>query len=134
MNAATETKSVIVEREFAHSPEKLWRALTQPHLIEEWLMKNDFAPAIGHKFQLRGDWGHADCKVLEIEPNKKLSYTWDAMGMESVVTFTLAPAGGGTHLRVEQAGFRKDMAQAFAGATYGWQNFLGKLDAVVARA
>ena len=130
----TETKSVVVERDFAHPPEKLWRALTQPHLIEEWLMKNDFVPAVDHKFQLRGDWGHADCKVLQIDPNKTLSYTWDAMGLKSVVTFTLAPTGGGTHLRVEQAGFSKTQPQAFAGATYGWQNFLGKLEQVLARA
>ena len=128
-----ETKTVVVEREFAHPPQKLWRALTTPHLIEEWLMKNDFVPAIGHTFQLRGDWGHADCKVLQIEPNKTLSYTWGVMGLESVVTFTLTPAGGGTHLRVEQAGFPKPAAQAFAGATYGWPSFLAKLDAVVAR-
>jgi uncharacterized protein YndB with AHSA1/START domain len=132
MNA--ETKTVVVEREFAHKPEKLWRALTQPHLIAEWLMKNDFAPSIGHKFQLRGDWGHADCKVLKIEPNKTLSYTWDAMGLESVVTLTLTPTASGTHLRVEQAGFPKTAAQAFAGATYGWRNFLEKLDAVAAKA
>ena len=74
-----------------------------------------------------------DCKVLVIEPNKTLSYTWDAMGLESVVTFTLSPARDGTHLRVEQAGFRKDQAQAFAGAMHGWQNFLGKLETVLAR-
>jgi uncharacterized protein YndB with AHSA1/START domain len=36
---ATETLSVIVEREIPHPPEKIWRALTQPHLIEEWLMR-----------------------------------------------------------------------------------------------
>ena len=57
MNKTTaETRSAIVEREFPHAPEKLWRALTQPHLIEEWLMKNDFKPAVGHRFSLRGDW------------------------------------------------------------------------------
>ena len=131
---ATETRSVVIERQIPHPPEKIWRALTQPHLLAEWLMKNDFVPTVGHRFQLRGDWGHADCKVLEIQPDKTLSYTWDAMGLESVVTFTLTPIGTGTHLRVEQAGFRKDMAQAFAGATYGWQNFLGKLEQLVARA
>ncbi len=61
-----------------YPPEKLWRALTQPHLIEEWLMKNDFQPVVGHSFQLRGDWGGVlDCKVLAIEPNRRLSYTWD---------------------------------------------------------
>jgi uncharacterized protein YndB with AHSA1/START domain len=126
-------RSIVVERDMPHTPEKIWRALTQSHLIEEWLMKNDFVPAVDHRFQLRGDWGHADCKVLQIEPEKRLSYTWDAMGLESVVTFTLAPTATGTHLRVEQAGFPKTAAQAFAGATYGWRSFLEKLDGVVAR-
>ena len=56
-NAATETLSVVIEREVAFPPEKIWRALTQPHLIEEWLMKNDFKPSVGHRFNLRGDWG-----------------------------------------------------------------------------
>ena len=123
----TDTKSVIVERELPHPPEKLWRALTQPHLIAEWLMQNDFAATTGHRFQLRGDWGHADCKVLAIEPNKSLSYTWDAMGLESVVTFTLSPTQTGTHLRMEQAGFKPGQGQAYAGAKFGWNNFLDKL-------
>jgi uncharacterized protein YndB with AHSA1/START domain len=73
-----ETRSVVVEREFSFPPEKLWRALTQPHLIAEWLMKNDFAPVVGHRFKLSGDWGGIlDCEVLTIEPNKVLSYTWN---------------------------------------------------------
>src|SRR6478609_3770376 len=105
MNAASphseaETRSVVVEREFAHPPEKLWRALTQPHLIEAWLMKNDFVPALHHRFKLSADWGAVDCEVLEIEPNRSLSYTWAAMGLDSVVTWTLTPAGAGTHLKM----------------------------------
>ena len=55
--AATGTRTVVVEREIPHPPEKIWRALTQPHLIEEWLMKNDFKPVVGHRFNLRADWG-----------------------------------------------------------------------------
>lgn len=71
--APAETRSVVIEREFAHSPNKLWRALTQPHLIQEWLMKNDFAPVVGHRFNLSGDWGGVlDCEVLEVEPNETL--------------------------------------------------------------
>ena len=62
-----------------HPPEKIWRALTQPHLIEEWLMKNDFKPVVGHRFNLRADWGGVDCQVLAIEPNKTLSYSWGAI-------------------------------------------------------
>ena len=85
-NDATETRSVIVEREIAFPPDKIWRALTQPHLIEEWLMKNDFMPIADHRFTLRGDWGAVDCQVRTIEPNSTLSYTWDAMEFESVVT------------------------------------------------
>ena len=131
MNTATETLSVIVERDFAYPPEKLWRALTQPHLIAEWLMKNDFAPKVDQKFKLTGDWGSVDCKVLVIEPNKELSYTWDAMGLESVVTWTLTPTGKGTHVRMEQSGFRADQQQAYQGAKFGWQRFFGSLERVV---
>jgi uncharacterized protein YndB with AHSA1/START domain len=131
--AASGTLTVTVERDIPHPPEKLWRALTQPHLIEEWLMKNDFKPAVGHKFELSGDWGAASCEVLEIVPQKTLSYTWSAMGLESVVTFTLTKTGNGTHLRMDQAGFRPDQQQAFHGAQWGWQKFLGNLEEVLAR-
>jgi uncharacterized protein YndB with AHSA1/START domain len=132
-NRATETRSVIVERHIPHPPEKIWRALTQPHLIEEWLMKNDFAPVVDHRFNLRGDWGAVDCQVLEVEPNKTLSYKWDAMGLESVVTWTLTRTSTGTHLRMEQAGFRRDQEQAYQGAKFGWQKFFANLEQVMAR-
>jgi uncharacterized protein YndB with AHSA1/START domain len=141
--AATETRSVVVEREFPFAPEKLWRALTQPHLIEEWLMKNDFKPTVGHHFNLRGEWGGVlDCEVLAIEPNKMLSYTWNfaqdeapsnPMRVVSVVTFTLTPTGTGTHLRMEQSGFRADQPKAFGGAKFGWQKFLENLGQLLAR-
>jgi len=136
----TETRSVVIEREFAHPPEKLWRALTQPHLIEEWLMKNDFAPNVGHRFKLRGEWGGVlDCEVLEVEPQRTLAYTWDyanddpAYALKSVVTFTLTPTSSGTHLRMEQEGFRPDQKQAFGGAHAGWKQFFAKLDDVLTR-
>jgi uncharacterized protein YndB with AHSA1/START domain len=130
---STETRAVVVEREIAFPPEKIWRALTQPHLIEEWLMKNDFKPVVGHSFNLRADWGAVDCQVQTVEPNKTLSYTWAAYGLESVVTWTLTPAGTGTHLRMEQSGFRPDQQQAYQGAKYGWQQFFANLEQVLAR-
>jgi uncharacterized protein YndB with AHSA1/START domain len=136
----TQTRSVVVERDIAHSPEKLWRALTQPHLMEEWLMKNDFKPQVGHGFQLRGEWGGVlDCEVLAVEPNKTLSYTWNhehadpAYALQSVVTFTLTPTATGTHLRVEQAGFSPTQKQAYGGAHAGWKSFLGNLDQLLER-
>ena len=132
-STASETLTVTVERDFPHPPAKLWRALIEPHLIEEWLMKNDFKPSVGHRFSLSGDWGAASCEVLEIEPEKTLSYTWNAMGLESVVTFTLTKSAGGTHLRMDQAGFRPDQQQAYHGAQWGWNKFLGNLETVLAR-
>lgn len=131
--AATELRSVIVERDIAHPPEKIWRALTQPHLIEEWLMKNDFKPVVGHGFNLRADWGAVECRVTAVEPNKMLSYTWGAYGLESVVTWTLTPTSTGTHLRMEQSGFRPDQQQAYGGAKAGWPRFLAGLEQVLAR-
>jgi uncharacterized protein YndB with AHSA1/START domain len=137
---ATEARSVIIEREMAYPPEKIWRALTQPHLIEEWLMKNDFQPVVGHRFNLRGDWGGVlDCEVLAIEPHRTMSYTWNfthddaAYNLRSVVTFTLTPTGTGTHLRVEQSGFRPAQKQAYGGAHAGWKQFFTKLEQLLAR-
>ena len=135
---ATETRSVVIEREIAFPPEKLWRALTQPHLIEEWLMKNDFKPVAGHRFNLRNQPQPdvsivIDCEVLEVEPNRALSYTWAAFGLESVVTWTLTPTPTGTHLRMEQSGFRPDQQAAFKGAKAGWREFLAVLEQVLAR-
>ena len=125
--------SVVTEREIAYPPEKIWRALTQPHLIEEWLMKNDFQPVVGHGFNFRGDWGTAECRVLEVEANTTLSYTWGAFGLESVVTWTLTRTSTGTHLRMEQSGFRPDQRQAYGGARSGWPQFLANLEQVLAR-
>jgi uncharacterized protein YndB with AHSA1/START domain len=138
--AATDTLSVVVERDIPFPAEKIWRALTQPHLIEEWLMKNDFKPVVGHSFNLRGEWGGVlDCEVLAVEPNKTLSYTWNhthedpAYNLQSVVTFTLTPTSTGTHLRMEQAGFAPTQRQAYGGARAGWQNMFAKLEEVLAK-
>ena len=131
---ATETLSVVVEREIPYPPEKIWRALTQPHLIAEWLMNNDFNAVVGHRFNLRGDWGGVlDCEVLAVEPNRTLSYSWGALGLESVVTWTLTAKGTGTHLRMEQSGFRPDQPQAYQGAKGGWQQFFAALEQLLAR-
>ncbi len=132
-DASNDTRSVVVEREVPYPVERIWRALTQPHLIQEWLMKNDFAPTTGHKFEFRSDWGTIACQVKSVEPNKSLSYSWDAAGLESVVTWTLTPTPTGTHLRMEQVGFRPDQAQAYNGAKFGWKRFFGELEKVLAK-
>jgi uncharacterized protein YndB with AHSA1/START domain len=128
----TETLSVVVEREVPFPPEKVWRALTQPELIEKWLMKNDFKPVVDHAFTLRADWGAVDCKVLTVEPKKTLSYTWAAYGLKSIVTWTLTPTSAGTRLRMAQSGFRPDQPQYYEGAKGGWQRFFAALEQVLA--
>ena len=132
-----ETRTAVVEREIKASPEKLWRALTQPHLLEEWLMQNDFTPKVGHRFQLKREPKPdvkvvIDCEVLEVDPNRTLSYAWKAFGTDTVVTFTLTPTPTGTHLRVEQSGFRPDQQTAFKGAHAAWRGFFNNLEALLA--
>ncbi|HWU00123.1 MAG TPA: SRPBCC domain-containing protein [Terriglobales bacterium] len=135
--------TVIVERLLPHAPEKVWRALTQSHLLDEWLMKNDFQPVVGHRFNFRATpmphWnGVTDCEVLEVEANRRLSYSWNASGDEAanglrtVVAWTLTPVAGGTQLRMEQSGFRANETANYQGAKYGWQRYLATLENVVA--
>jgi uncharacterized protein YndB with AHSA1/START domain len=136
--AAPATHTLVVERDLTHPPQKVWRALTQSPLLADWLMANDFAPSVGHKFNFRStpmpQWnGVIDCEVLVVEPEKRLSYTWAAMGLETVVTFTLTPSAAGTHLRMEQSGFGSQEDNNYRGATYGWQRFVGNLEGVLAR-
>lgn len=135
----TEIRTVTVERDFPFAPDKVWRALTQPHLIAEWIMKNDFRAEAGQPFTLTGDWGSVQGKVLTVEPFRSLSYRWDhanadaAFDLKSVVTFTLTPTPAGTHLRMEQTGFRPDQKQALGGAAYGWNGHFDRLEQVLAR-
>jgi len=137
------TRSVVIERVMPHPPEKIWRALTQGALIEAWLMKNDFQPVVGHRFNFRAapmpQWnGVTDCEVLVVEPHKRLSYSWNASGEEAagglktVVTWTLTPTTGGTHVRMEQSGFRHEDEPFYQGAGYGWQRMVAGLERVAA--
>lgn len=136
MNTAA-TRSLVIEKEVPHPLEKVWRALTQRALVKEWLMDNDFEPVVGHRFQFRSKpvpgWnGIIDSEVLVIEPNKKLSYSWGTMGMESVVEWTLSATERGTLVRMVQSGFRSEQDAAYKGATYGWNKFIDNLERVAA--
>jgi uncharacterized protein YndB with AHSA1/START domain len=144
MTDADAARSVLIERELPHPPEKVWRALTQSALIEEWLMKNDFEPVIGRKFALRTspapNWnGVTDCEVLAVQPYRTLSYSWSSSGKEAenglktVVTWTLTPTPRGVLLRMEQSGFREDQKANYQGASYGWRRFFDQLEGVSER-
>lgn len=136
MTDTVATRTLVIEREMPHPQEKIWRALTEGSLIEQWLMMNDFKPAAGHRFTFRANpvpgWnGIIDCEVLLVEPYSRLSYGWASMGLESVVTFTLTPTEGGTHLRMEHSGFPSEESASYKGAKYGWTSFIGNLERVV---
>jgi uncharacterized protein YndB with AHSA1/START domain len=144
MTARTEnTRSLIFERQMAHPPEKVWRALTQPWLIEEWLMKNDFAAKVGHRFTFRATplpgWsGVVNCEVVKLEAPRVLAYRWgngteSDSGLITVVTWTLTPREGGTLLRMEQSGFRAEDENAQKRMGGGWPRILEQLDQVAAR-
>ena len=146
MNTAAARRAVVIEREFAHPPAKVWRALTQSELLSEWLMKNDFKPVVGHRFNFRAQpnphWnGVTDCEVLAVEPHKRLSYSWSSSGEEAkngtrtIVTWTLTPTKTGTLLRMEQDGFRTGPEDEgfYQGAQFGWKKMLATLDGVLSR-
>ena len=100
-------------------------------------MENDFQPVVGHRFNFRStpmpQWdGIIDSEVLVVEPNKTLSYSWNSLGLVSVIVWTLLATSGGTLVRMEHSGFRPDQQQAYQGANYGWRKFIGGLERVVA--
>jgi uncharacterized protein YndB with AHSA1/START domain len=136
----TETRTLVVERLMPHPPEKVWRALTQDALLEDWLMKNDFQPTLGRKFIFRTQpmphWnGVVECEVLAIEPHRRLAYSWSAGNgkkLYTTVTWTLTEVEGGTRLRMEQSGFGPQDDNNYKGAAYGWQHMIEALEKLLA--
>ena len=131
--APSQTDAISFEFDLHHSPEKVWRALTDPVLLAEWLLpafelKLEPGAAFTFKTQPYPGWdGTVSCRMLEIEAHRKLSYTWDVGDMGTVVTFTLTPTTSGTRLSLVQSGFKPEQKQNFGGARYGWKMMGGKL-------
>jgi uncharacterized protein YndB with AHSA1/START domain len=137
--ARSQTESISFELDLRHPPEKVWRALTDPALLAEWLLPVfDLALEPGAAFTFRTQphpgWdGSVNCRMLEIEPQRKLSYTWVVVDMRTVVTFTLTPTVSGTCLSLVQSGFQPHQKQNFGGARYGWRMMGGKLADLLGR-
>jgi uncharacterized protein YndB with AHSA1/START domain len=137
----SQTDSISFEFDLRHSPEKVWRALTDPVLLAEWLLpvvdlRLEPGAAFMFKTQPHPGWdGVVNCRILEIDPHKKLSYAWVVGNMEldTIVTFTLTPTASGSHLSLVQSGFKPEQKQNFGGARYGWKMMGGKLVDVLAR-
>jgi uncharacterized protein YndB with AHSA1/START domain len=135
-----ESASISFEFHLLHAPAKVWRALSDPELLAEWLLpviglKLETGAEFSFKTQPHPGWdGTVNCRVLEIEAHKKLSYTWVVGDMiDTVVTFTLTPTESGTRLSLVQSGFRPDQKQNFGGARFGWKVMGEKLIDVLGR-
>jgi len=130
---------------FPHPTEMVWEYLTKPELMEQWLMKNDFQPILGLDFQFRTNPipsldfdGIFYCKVLEIVPFKKLSYSWKSgsgegeITLDSVVVWKLQPTDKGTELFLEHSGFaKKENLDFHNGLSHGWLEKFDKLAALL---
>jgi uncharacterized protein YndB with AHSA1/START domain len=131
--ARSQSEALSFEFDLHHAPEKVWRALTDPVLLAEWLLPVvglELEPGAAFAFKAPPfpDWdGTVSCRILEVEPHRKLSYTWGAIDLDTVVTFTLTPTASGTRLSLVQSGFKPEQKQAFGGARYGWNMMGGKL-------
>jgi uncharacterized protein YndB with AHSA1/START domain len=134
-----QVESISFEFDLHHSPEKVWRALTDPELLSEWLLPViGFEPVPGTAFTLKTQaypgWdGTVDCRLLEIEPLQKISYSWTVPFLDTVVSFTLTPTQSGTRLSLVQSGFKPDQKQESGGSRYGWKVMGEKLINLLAR-
>jgi uncharacterized protein YndB with AHSA1/START domain len=137
--APSQSESLSFEFDLPHAPEKVWRALTDPALLAEWLLPVvDLELQPGAAFTMKAPphpgWdGVVNGRFLEIEPQRKLCYAWVVGDIDTVVTFTLTPTASGTRLSLVQSGFRPDQKQNFGGARYGWKMMGGKLVDLLAR-
>jgi uncharacterized protein YndB with AHSA1/START domain len=137
--APSQIETIAFEVDLAHSPEKVWRALTDPALLAEWLLpvvdlKLEPGAEFTFKTQAYPGWdGTVNCRFVEIEKHRKLSYTWTVPFLDTVVTFTLTPTASGTRLTIVQSGFKPDQKRESGGARYGWKMMGGKLVELLGR-
>jgi uncharacterized protein YndB with AHSA1/START domain len=131
--ARSQTETLSFEFDLQHSPKKVWRALTDPELLSEWLLpvvEFELRPGAEVTFTAppQPGWdGIVNGRLLEIEAERKLSYTWVVGDMDTVVTFTLTPTASGTRLSLVQSGFKPEQKRNWGGARYGWNLMGGKL-------
>ncbi len=132
-----DTQEIVVDELLPHAPALIWKTLTTSELIGRWLMvPTGFEPVKGKQFTFQttpaGAWdGVIHLQVLEVVPHERLVYSWKGghdtntgygSPLDTVVTWTLTPAPGGTRLRLVHAGFitqRNDVA--FQKMSEGWK-------------
>ena len=137
--APSQSETISFEFDLKHPPEKVWRALTEPALLAEWLLpvvELQLAPGATFAFKAppQPGWdGVVNCRLLEIEPQRKLRYAWVVGDMDTVVTFELTPTASGTRLSLVQSGFKPEQKRNWGGARYGWNMMGGRLVELLAK-
>jgi uncharacterized protein YndB with AHSA1/START domain len=143
------TVTIVHDTVLPYSPERVWSMLAESENIQRWLMPNDFAAKLGHRFTFRTDPipaanfdGIIHCEVVELDPPRRLAYTWQGGPLNTKVTYRLEPEGDGTHLYFEHGDFDLDNPvdrMAYHGMGSGWKdcwegNFRRVMDEVVGAA
>jgi uncharacterized protein YndB with AHSA1/START domain len=129
----SQTETLWFDFELEYPPEKVWRTLTEPDLLRQWLLPVfDLELEPGVVFTFRSEpmpeWdGIVHCRILEIDEPVRLSYAWVVGDMDTVVTFTLTPTDSGTRMSLVHSGFREDQKRNWGGARYGWKMMGGRL-------
>lgn len=131
--ADLETATIRVQWDLVDPPEKVWRALTDPELLSEWLMPTDMRAESGYRFTFRSQprpgWdGIVHCEILEVIPCERLVYSWRGSSrneagqeLDTTVMWTILPTSeGGTRLVLEHSGFEPE-GFAFKAMSQGWQ-------------
>ncbi|MTE13357.1 SRPBCC family protein [Nocardia aurantiaca] len=98
---------------FRPPPDAVWRALTEPDLLERWLLRpTGFAASVGTHFRFiipDSSINEIICEVLAARRCKQLTYSWMYPRAEYparwIVDWTLQPQGRGTRLLLTQTGF-----------------------------
>jgi len=126
-------KKILQKWFFQQPPVEVWKYLTKPELIEQWLTKTDFQPIVGHKFSFADKTGKIiSCKVLEVKPFTTLSYSWQyhsAIGhklLDSKVIWTLVPKEQGTELQLVHNGFTAP--EDLTAHTNGWNTCIKRFE------
>jgi len=114
-----------------HPPATVWRALTESELLARWWAPGDIDPVMGHRFELdMGPWGLQACRVVEVETERLLSYTFGEGSLDSTITWRLVPEGTGTRVFLTHEGLDLGSPrgrQAYDGMGKGWPSVLARI-------
>jgi uncharacterized protein YndB with AHSA1/START domain len=125
---------------YPHAPERVWVALTDPRALAEWLMPNNFRLEVGARFRyhvdpMPGFSGISECEVLEVDPPRRLVYSWTVVPTRPTeipppsmtLEWTLNPHDGGTRLVLHQTGVEALNWWWRLSMSTGWSRMLERL-------